>query len=201
MISRIPGGIAVAKRLRSRAARRAICLAAGVLGATAALASPTVARVARASIPSCLPGGDGYLRARIGGSIDATLHWPNRGTWCAGEPKRDPRGVRMSFRRASGAKPRLLFLFGLTGVREGAPLRDGRINLTVIDESDGRVFGTLGDRRCTIDSLTQRRLTAAHTYRVEVHGFCTEPARAVRGRGEILVSRFDFAGPVDYAAR
>lgn len=201
MIPRIAGGFAVAKRLRSRQARCSIGLAAGLLGATAAFAGQAASRVARATIPVCLPGGDGYLRARIGGSIDATLRWPNRGTWCAGEPKLDPPGVRMSFRRASGARPRLLFLFGLTGVREGAPLREGRINLTVIDESDGRVFGTLGDRRCTIDSLTQRRLAAAHTYRVEVHGFCTEPARAVRGRGEILVSRFDFAGPVDYAAR
>ncbi len=201
MIPRIPGGIAVAKRLRPPRARRPLLLAAGLLGTTAALASPTATRLARAAIPVCLPGGDGYLRAKIGGSIDATLHWPNRGTWCAGEPKLDPRGVRMSFRRASGARPRLLFLFGLTGVREGAPLREGRANLTVIDESDGRVFGTLGDRRCTIDSLTQRRLAAAHVYRVEVHGFCTEPARAIHGRGEILVSRFDFAGPVNYAAR
>ncbi len=201
MIPRIPGGIVVAKRLRPRRARGSICLAAALFGATAALANPAVTRVARAAIPVCLPGGGGYLRARIGGSIDAALHWPNRGTWCAGEPKLDPRGVRMSFRRASGARPRLLFLFGLTGVREGAPLREGRINLTVFDESDGRVFGTLGDRRCTIDSLTQRRLAAAHTYRVEVHGFCTEPARAIHGRGEILVSRFDFAGPVDYAVR
>lgn len=201
MIPRIPGGFAVAKRLRSPRAARAVLLAAGLLVAAAALANAPATRIARAAIPRCLPGGDGYLRARIGGSIEANLHWPNRGTWCAGEPKFEPPGVRMSFRRASGARPRLLFLFGLTGVREGLPLREGRLNLTVIDESDGRVYGTLGDRHCTIDSLTQRRLPVAHTYRVEVHGFCTEPARAVHGRGEILVSRFDFAGPVNYATR
>ena len=201
MIPRIPGGIAVAKCLRPLRVQRPILLAAGLLIGATALANPPTTRIARAAIPVCLSDGSGYLRARIGGSIDANLHWPNRGTWCAGEPKLDPRGVRMSFRRASGARPHLLFLFGLTGVKAGAPLREGRLNLTVIDESDGRVFGTLGDRRCTIDSLTQQRLPTSHTYRVEVHGFCTQPARAIRGGGEILVSRFDFAGPVNYAAR
>ena len=148
---------------------------------------------------SCLPTGDGYLRARVAGAIEANIDWPNSGTWCAGEPKTKPDGVRVSFRRTGDARPRLLFIFGLTGVRAGKPLREGRANLTVIDESTGRVYGTLGDRRCTVDSLSQRRLAAPHRYRVEVHGFCTQPARAVRGTGDILVSRFDFAGEVNYA--
>jgi hypothetical protein len=56
----------------------------------------------------------------------------------------------------------------------------------------------LGDSRCTVDSLTQRPLAAARTYRIEARGFCTQPAHAVRGKGDVLVSTFEFAGPVIY---
>ena len=155
---------------------------------------------AKAAAPaSCLPSGDGYLRARVGGAIDADIDWPNSGTVCDGEQKTTPAGIRVSFRRAAPTRPNLLFVFGLTGVREGQSLTAGRVNLTVFDQGRGRVFSTEGDGRCTIDSLSQRRVGAGHTYRIEARGFCTEPARAVRGRGDILVSRFDFAGVVNYA--
>ena len=146
-----------------------------------------------------MPTGNGYLRARIGGAIDADIDWPNSGTLCDGEPKTTPAGVRMSFRRAAPTRANLLFVFGLSGVREGQALREGRANLTVFDERRGRVYGTEGDGRCTIDSLSQRRLGAGRRYRVEARGFCTGPAHAVRGTGDILVSRFDFAGQVNYA--
>ncbi len=147
---------------------------------------------------SCLPSGDGYLRAHVGGAIEAEIDWPNSGTACEGGPKFDPAGVRLSFRRAAGARPNLLFLFGLTGVHEGEPLRAGGANLTIIVQDTDRIYGTRGDGRCTIDSLTQRKLAGEHAYRVEARGFCTQPAHAVRGEDSVIVSRFDFAGIVNY---
>jgi hypothetical protein len=93
-----------------------------------------------------------------------------------------------------------LFVFGVTGVREGQPAHAAGVNLTIMVRGTGRVFSTLGDLRCTVDSLTQHRLAGARSYRVEARGFCTQPAHAVRGEGSILVSTFDFAGLVDYAS-
>jgi len=61
-----------------------------------------------------------------------------------------------------------------------------------------RIYGTLGDTRCTVDSLSQRKLAAAGSYRVEARGFCTQPAHALRGNGAVLVSTFEFAGLVNY---
>jgi hypothetical protein len=153
----------------------------------------------------CLPSGDGYLRAHLRGAIDADIDWANRGTVCDGEAKSDPAGVRLSFRRVAvrgaAANPHrnLLFLFGLTGVGEGESLRTAGANLTIMVQGTSRVFGTLGDSRCAIERLTQRRLGESRSYRIEARGFCTQPAHAVRGDGEVLVSRFDFAGRVDYA--
>jgi hypothetical protein len=146
----------------------------------------------------CLDSGDGYLRAHIAGVIDAKIDWPNSGTRCEGETKTQPPGIRLSFQRAAGDTPHLLFVFGLTGVRQGQPAHATGVNVTVIEQGTPRIFGTLGDTRCTADSLTQTPTPAPRTYRVEVRGFCTQPAHAVRGDGDILVSTFEFAGKVTY---
>jgi hypothetical protein len=98
----------------------------------------------------------------------------------------------------AGGRPDLLLVFGLTGVRAGKAAREVGANLTVIVQGKSRIFGTLGDTRCTVDSLTQRRLTGLGAYRVEARGFCTQPAHAIRGDGDVLVSTFEFAGLVNY---
>jgi hypothetical protein len=92
----------------------------------------------------------------------------------------------------------LLFVFGLTGVSRGKPAHATGANLTIIQQGTTRIFGTLGDSRCTVDSLTQTPLDGALSYRIEARGFCTQPAHAVRGNGDVLVSTFEFAGPVNY---
>src|ERR1700722_16365852 len=150
---------------------------------TASSTAPTAAPTAAGAAPgpaACLTSGDGYFRAHLAGAIEAQVDWPNSGTRCEGEPRDKPPGVRLSFRRAHGGKPDLLFVFGVSGGREGQPAHEAGVNLTIIVQGTSRIYGTLGDARCTVDSLTQRRLDKAGTYRVEARGFCTQPAHAVR---------------------
>jgi nucleoid-associated protein YgaU len=172
---------------------------------TAAPATPTAAapkggRAAAAKPAGCLTSGNGYLRAHLAGAIEANVDWPNSGTRCEGESRDSPPGVRLSFRRVHGDKTDLLFVFGITGVREGKPAHEAGTNLTVIVQGANRIFGTMGDSRCTVDSLTQQPLDQPGAYRVEARGFCTQPAHAVLGAGAVLVSTFEFAGPVTYDA-
>jgi hypothetical protein len=169
--------------------------------ATAPVPAKAPAAKETTATTACLQSGDGYFRARVAGAIEATVDWPNSGTRCEGEPRDKPPGVRLSFQRASGGATDLLFVFGITGVREGQPLREAGANLTVIVQGTNRIFGTLGDSRCTVDSLTQRALKAPGSYRLEARGFCTQPAHAVRGDGDVLVSTFEFAGLVTYDTR
>jgi hypothetical protein len=149
---------------------------------------------------ACLASGDGYFRAHLAGAVEARIHWRNAGTQCEGESKDTPPGVRLSFKRVPARSPDLLFVFGLTGVREGQPAHEIATNLTVIVQGTDRIYGTLGDARCTADSVTQRHL-AGREYRVEARGFCTQPAHAVRGEGDVFVSTFEFAGRVNYEAQ
>jgi len=176
----------------------------GLAGAAALAAAALAAADAPRPVPTgpaaCLSSGDGYLRAHLAGAIDARIDWPNSGTRCEGEPRDDPGGVRLSFQRVPRGAPDLLFVFGITGVSEGKPARAAGVNLTVIVQGTRHVYGTLGDSRCTVDTLTQRPLAKKGTYRVEARGFCTQPAHAVRGDGALLVSTFEFAGLVIYDA-
>jgi len=159
--------------------------------------APPAAPATKGTAVACLDSGDGYLRAKIAGAVDARIDWPNSGTRCEGESRDKPPGVRLSFQRA-GAVPNLLLVFGLSGVQPGQPAHAVKVNLTVIVQGTSRIFGTLGDSRCTVDSLTQRPLKAPGVFRIEARGFCTQPAHAVRGKGDVLVSTFEFAGPVNF---
>jgi hypothetical protein len=175
----------------------AMAAAAPASAATPAPDASTAPAADPSPVPArCLESGDGYLHAQLAGAIEARVDWANAGTRCAGEPKSTPPGVRLSFTRSPSDATDLLFVFGLTGVREGRAAREVGANLTVILQ--GRIFGTLGDSRCTVDTLTQRRVGHSKLYRVEARGFCTQPAHAVRGDGAVLVSTFEFAGPVNY---
>jgi hypothetical protein len=177
-----------------------LLLAATTTTATspAAPVTPPAASTANPVSANCLDSGDGYFRAHVAGAIDATIDWPNSGTRCQGEAKGAPPGIRLSFQRAAGGNPNLLFVFGLNGIREGQPAHAAGVNLTVILQGTDHIFGTLGDARCTVDSLTQTPLPPHGSYRVEARGFCTQPAHAVRGDGDVLVSTFEFAGLVSY---
>lgn len=152
----------------------------------------------------CLPSGDGYLRAHLSGSVEAELDWRNNAMSCAGSVRPDGNGLRLRFSHASqhDAHP-LILLFGISGVREGEPGNVLAVNVTIIREGRGEFYSTQGDK-CTIDHLQQTvlpgRPTRNRSYRVEAHGFCNQPARAVSGDGAVLVTRFDFAGRVDSAS-
>ena len=97
---------------------------------------------------------------------------------------------------------RLVLVFGIAGLREGQPARALPVNVTIFREGSGDFFGTQGDNKCMLDQVTQTPLAGSpqrtRSYRVVARGFCTEPARAVRGPGVVLISRFDYAGRVDY---
>jgi hypothetical protein len=177
-----------------------LCVACGRPTAPASAAPAAAATPAQTQATGCLKSGDGYLRATLGGAVEAHIDWPNSGTQCEGESRGAPPGVRLSFRREKSSDPDLLLVFGLSGVQPGEPAHAVAANVTVIVQGTAGIYGTMGDSRCTVDSLEQRPLATEGTYRIEARGFCTQPAHAVRGSGDVLVSTFEFAGPVTYVA-
>jgi hypothetical protein len=151
---------------------------------------------------ACLPNGTGYLRARLSGSISAELEWRNDGTECSGAVRPDG-GIRMLFSRFDEpSASKIVLVFGIAKLREGESAKALPVNVTVIREGAGEFYSTQGDDKCMLDAVKQEPIVGvphrSRSYRVSARGFCTEPARAVRGKDAILLSRFDFAGRVDF---
>jgi hypothetical protein len=147
----------------------------------------------------CLPGGNGYLRARIRGALNLDIDWHNNEIECDGGPRPNGSGLRLSFAGPQHADGRRLrMVFGVSAAKEGTQGRELPTNLTVIFEGEQRLFATRGDDRCTVDKLEQERLGALggprRSYRVIASGFCISPVSTLDGKGRILVTRFDFAG-------
>ncbi len=148
----------------------------------------------------CLGDGTGFVRARIRGALNVDLDWKNAQLECRGEPRPDGSGLRMSFAGPGPGGRVLRLVFGVRSAREGAPGRELPTNLTVLLDG-GRLFATRGDDKCTMDQLSQRPLAdsaGTRAWRIEGHGFCVAPASAPGGESRILVSRFDFAGRIEF---
>jgi hypothetical protein len=151
----------------------------------------------------CLPAGDGYLRARLSGAMNSELNWGNEGTECTGAVRPTDGGIRMRFSRPA-EQGKLVLVFGIAQLPEGKSARNVPVNVTLIREGAGEFFSTQGDDKCTLDLVTQDAIVGiphrSRSYRVTARGFCTEPARAVRGKGSVLLSRFDYSGRVDFGS-
>src|SRR5215475_5931099 len=79
----------------------------------------------------CLPGGNGYLRARIRGAMNLDIDWHDAELECDGGPRPDGTGLRVSFagpKHSDGRRLRLVF--GVAAVREGRSGHELPTNLT-----------------------------------------------------------------------
>jgi hypothetical protein len=179
--------------------------------AAATSPTPTLASADSASTNGCFVAGDGYLRARVRGALDLDLDWKNAEMECAGGPRPagangghdDPHGIRVSIGGPlRGEGRRIRIVFGIADVGEGAGGQTLRTNVTLLFEGEQRVFATLGDDKCTVDSLSQQRVESLGeqraVYRVVARGFCLGPATSLSRGERVFVTSFDFAGRVEF---
>jgi hypothetical protein len=177
----------------------------------AAATSPTLASADSPSTSGCFVAGDGYLRARLRGAMELDLDWKNADMECAGGPRPfrtnadsdDAPGIRVSIGgplRGDGRRIRIVF--GIADVREGAGGEALKTNVTVLFEGEQRVFATLGDDKCTVDTLSQHRVESLGetraVYRVVARGFCLGPATSLTRGERVFLTSFDFAGRVEF---
>ena len=145
----------------------------------------------------CLPDHAGFLTMRLRGSIDAEIEWREPELACTGMPRPEGRGLRLRFSGPLPGAGELAIVFSAPGLGVGVSAHAMPVNVTLLDESGERIYGTQGDSRCQFDVVEQTALTepsSPPSYRVSAKGFCTVPARALDGDGAVLLTRFDFTG-------
>jgi hypothetical protein len=151
------------------------------------------------SQPLCVPSEQGFLRAKLQGSIEADLDWSACTPQCRGGLRPSGDGVRLLF-KGPGANPdeSLLIVIGIGPLRPGESRSQVPVNLTLVQEGAGQFFATQGDDKCAMDEVRQEP-QGKTLFRLTGRGYCTQPARAVQGDGAVLVSRFDVEAEVDFA--
>jgi len=151
----------------------------------------------------CLPDRGGFLAMRLRGSIEEDARWTEPLLACTGMSRPDGRGFRLRFAVERGGGE-LAVVFAAPELGIGASGRGIPVNVTLLDGAGERVYGTQGDSRCVFDEVEQKPVEDPNlpprSYRVAARGFCVAPARALDGEGSVLLTRFDFAGLVTWAA-
>ena len=131
------------------------------------------------------------------------LDWKDAEMQCEGGPRPSGNGVRVSIvGPLRGDGQRIRMVFGIAGVGEGASGKALPTNVTILFEGEKRIFATLGDDKCTVDQLTQQRVemlvAGRAVYRVVARGFCLGPATSLSQTERVVLTRFDFAGRVEF---
>lgn len=151
----------------------------------------------------CLAAGDGYLRARVRGALDLDLDWKDAQMQCDGAPRPSGNGVRVSIAGpVRGKDRRIRLVFGIAGIGEGAAGTTLRTNVTLLFEGENRLYATLGDDKCTTDSVSQNRVETLGDhraiYRIVARGFCIGPASNPPNTERVVITSFDFAARVEF---
>src|SRR4029078_11733100 len=159
---------------------------------------------APAAKAGCFVTGDAFLRARMRGAIDLDLDWKDAQMQCDGGPRPSGNGIRVSIGGPLGGEGRRIrIVFGVARVGEGANGQNLPTNVTILFEGEKRIFATLGDDKCTVDSLTQERVESLAAdpavYRVTARVFCLGPATSLSREERVVVTSFDFAGRVEFS--
>lgn len=163
------------------------------------LLAPAGAAPGAAPALRCLPGEDGFITMRLRGSIEEEVHWTEPALECTGMSRPDGKGLRVRFAGVI-AGGQLAIVFAAPELAIGHSARSVPVNVTLLDGSGERIYGTQGDGRCEFDAVEQESIEdgslPGRSFRISARGFCVAPARALDGEGSVLLTRFDFAGRV-----
>ncbi len=167
------------------------------------LGTTPAAAIETAPALRCLPDQAGFLEMRLRGNIEEVVRWTEPALACTGMSRPDGRGFRLRFAADRGGGE-LAVVFAAPELGIGASGRGVPVNVTLLDGAGERIYGTQGDSRCVFDEVEQQPIEDPNlpprSFRVAARGFCVAPARALDGDGSVLLTRFDFAGLVSWAA-
>ena len=147
-----------------------------------------------ALMPCARGGVEGYLSGRIYGSVDLSLDWRSPRLLCEGMPRPDGEGLRLVFAHAiDDSAARLMLVLGLPDATLTGTTGEIPANVTLIDEANGRFFGTGGTGRCWADIQSQ---LPAEPDRVWVRGelYCAGALPELGADGSVTLGDLAFKG-------
>lgn len=147
---------------------------------------------------NCRP--ESRLDTRLYGAIDQRLEWSPGSLQCEsmGRPQRE--GIRLRFSGPAGeSEVQLTVIIALPGLSAGESGKELAANLTLIEDSAGRFYGSKGKDSCWAD-IEQELLSAdGTTYVVSGKVYCINPLAQINGEGSIRFEEIEFRAAADWS--
>jgi hypothetical protein len=156
---------------------------------------------ATSSEPLCLE--DGRLSAELYGGVQIALDWRGEQLECEGMPRPNNEGARLRFAgpaQSGSARRSLAFILAMPDLAKGATGKELPTNVTMIDEHNGRFFGTQDTDNCWTDVEVHEQINGldeAH-YRVSGVLYCLAPLAELNGRSSVTLAEMAFTGRLNW---
>ena len=182
-------------KLHRRTKKSRIC---GLFAAVSLLA-PALPSAAPADSHDC--SADSRLETRFYGALDQQLEWSEEALQCESMGRPGGEGIRMRFSGPAGESgDRLTVIIALPDLQAGESKKELTANLTVIEDSAGRFYGSKGANSCWAD-IEQELLRKAtpSTYSVSGRVYCINPLAQVNGEGSVRFEEIQFRTAADWS--
>jgi len=148
-------------------------------------------------------GCGGFLRASLHGGIAADIDWQGAELDCEGMPRPADDGVRLRFAGTisdAGRSRKVAIILGIEGLSRAGAGRELATNVTLIEEGEGRFFGTRDMNDCWSDVTNQGPAVENRASLSVLDGtvYCVSPLAELNGVSTISFTEMTFSGVVDW---
>jgi len=152
--------------------------------------------------PVLLCGNEGRLSTELYGAVAVRVDWNKNDLECVGMPRPEGRGARLRF----AAKPadgnlQLAIIIAIPDLERDAPLGEFSVNVTLIEEGNGRFFSTSDLNNCLTDITSMTGLDdSGDRYSISGELFCVLPLPEINGDSSVSIPKMLFSGLLDWSA-
>ena len=146
-------------------------------------------------------GDNGFLETELFGALETELHWTAGDLKCEGMPRPGGDGARLRFAGATADGRQIAFIIALPDLRRGAAGIELQSKVTVIEEGQGRFFGTADVDVCWTDITNLEHIADSDAvFTVSGNLYCVAPLAEINGESDVLIRDLKFRGLLDWNA-
>lgn len=139
---------------------------------------------------------DSRLAGRLYGALSLELDWSGGELLCDSMGRPNGEGIRMRFSGPAGdAADRLTIIIALPQLLAGESKSEVAANLTIIEDSAGRFYGSSGSNSCwaDIEQESQPGNAAPTAYIARGRVYCINPLAQVNGSSSVRLDELEFS--------
>lgn len=144
----------------------------------------------------CGDPSDGFLKGRLHGALDMQISWNGASMKCEGMLRPAGDGIRLLFAGQDATDADLVVVLGIDTDIENLLGREHAVNVTIIDESEGRFYSSGGNERCwaMIDRVEGLADLQQPAYEVEGDVYCAGGLPSLSDNRSVTLRDVRFSG-------